>query len=87
MKIKQKDIVVFSVIKENECGLLNPLTRKLHRINKIGRFIWEACKEPRTIAELVSMVVKNFHIPEETAQRDVEEFVDRMIQYQLLEES
>jgi hypothetical protein len=86
MKVKQNDMVMFNVIEEGEYGLLNPMTRNLHRLNDTGKFIWEACSEARPIEELARMVADEFHIPAETAQQDVEEFVDRMVRFQLLEE-
>ncbi|MBU7019104.1 MAG: hypothetical protein HXS44_16455 [Theionarchaea archaeon] len=42
MKIKQNDMVLANVIKQGEYGLLNHLTRQLHRINETGKFVWEA---------------------------------------------
>jgi hypothetical protein len=86
MKVKQNEIVLLNVIKEGEYGLLNPLTRKLHRINDSGRFIWEACREAQTVEGLISMVAEHFQIPAETAQEDVEEFVGCMIRFGLFEE-
>ncbi|MGD2249410.1 MAG: PqqD family protein [Candidatus Methanofastidiosia archaeon] len=86
MKVKQNSIVLFNIIKKHEYGLLNPLTKKLHRINESGRFIWEACKEAKSADELTSMVAEHFHIPKETAQKDVNEFIDRMVSFGLFEE-
>lgn len=85
MKVKQNAIVLFNVIKNGEYGLLNPLTRKLHRINETGRFIWETCEEPKTTEELTSMVAEHFGIPAEIAQKDVDEFICRMIRFELFE--
>lgn len=86
MKVKQNDMVMFNIIEEGIYGLLNPMTRNLHRLNDTGKFIWEACSEARDIEELTRMVAEEFHILAQTAQKDVEEFVDRMIRFQLLEE-
>jgi hypothetical protein len=86
MKIRQNDLVLFNVIKEDEYGLLNPLTKKLHRINESGRFIWDACKEPKDIDQLASLVSEQYKIPLETAHKDVEEFVCSMVCFELLEE-
>ena len=86
MKVKQNRIVLFNIIEKGEYGLLNPITKKLHRINETGRFIWEACGKPKSSAELASMVSEHFHISMETALRDVDEFLDRMITFKLFEE-
>jgi hypothetical protein len=79
-------MVLFSVIEKGEYGLLNPVTRKLHRINETGKFIWEACSEPKNMSELIDLVVRNFQIPRGTAQADLHEFVRHMIAFQLFEE-
>lgn len=86
MKIRQNDLAVLSAIREGEYSILNPLTRKMHRINETGRFIWETCKEPRDTDELASIVADHFHIPVETARKDVERFVKTMITFELFEE-
>jgi hypothetical protein len=86
MKVKRNDMVLFNVIEEGVYGLLNPLTRNLHRINETGKFIWEACEVEKDIDELVHMVQVEFGVSGEVAHKDVEEFVDRMTKFQLLEE-
>ena len=86
MRIRQNDIVLFTLIKEGEYGLLNPLTKKLHRLNDTGRIIWEACKEPKGTDELISMVADHFGISVEDIHEDVEEFVHRMVCFELFEE-
>lgn len=86
MKVKQNEMALFNIIKEGEYGLLNPLTRKLHRINETGRFIWEMCKEAKSIDEIAFTVAERFHIPLETAKKDIEEFVGHMIRFELFEE-
>lgn len=78
-------MVLFSIIKEGEYGLLNPLSRKLHRINETGRIIWDSCEEARDITEIAPMVAEHFHVPVKTIQKDVEDFIDRMINFELLE--
>ena len=61
-------MVLFSVIENGEYGLLNPITRKLHRINETGKFIWEACDEPKDFMELTYLVSQNFEVPEDAQQ-------------------
>ncbi|MBU7018567.1 MAG: PqqD family protein [Theionarchaea archaeon] len=86
MKIKQNDLAVLSAIREGEYSILNPLTRKMHRINETGRFIWTTCKESRDTDELASIVADYFHISVETARKDVERFVETMLTFELFEE-
>ena len=87
IRVKQNTIVLFSVIEKGTYGLLNPITRKLHRINETGKFIWEKCIEPRDTTELAGLVSQNFQIPEDAAQKDVQEFMERMVNFQLFEET
>lgn len=84
MKIKQNDMVLFNVIGGNQYGLLNPMTRKLHKINETGRFIWEACEEGADTDELILLVTDHFQISHETAKKDIADFIERMIQFQLV---
>lgn len=86
IRVKQNNMVLFNIIEKGKYGLLNPITRKLHRINETGRFIWEKCIEPRDTAELAGLLSQNFQILEDAAQRDVQEFVERMVSFQLFEE-
>ena len=85
MKVRQNEIVLFTIIKDGEYGLLNPLTKKLHRINETGRIIWEQCKEPKSTEELASMVANHFDIPIEDACIDIESFVGRLLHFNLFE--
>lgn len=85
MKVKQNDMAVFNIAGEGTYTLLNPFTKKLHTINQTGRVIWEACEEARDIDELASVVAEQFHIPVETAHKDVERFVNHMLTYDLME--
>lgn len=85
MKIKQNDIAAFNLLKEGRYALLNPLTRKMHTINETGRVIWDACKEAIDVEEVTSLVAERFHIPVETARKDVDQFVNRMLEFGLLE--
>lgn len=86
MKVKQNALVLFNINQEGEYGLLNPLTRKLHKINDTGRFIWEACAEPKELNQLSILVSEHYNIPLEAAAKDVKEFVDHMMRFELLEE-
>ena len=79
-------MILFSVIEKGEYGLLNPVTRKLHRINETGKLIWEACSEPKNMSELTDLVVRNFQISRDTVQADLQEFVRHMVAFQLFEE-
>jgi hypothetical protein len=86
MKVKQNDMAVLNSMGESDYRVLNPLTRKMHKINETGKFIWEACAEAVDTDVLASKVAEHFHIPVDIAQKDVERFVQNMLDFELFEE-
>jgi hypothetical protein len=65
----------------DEGGLLfNPDTNLVKIINTTGLFIWQQCREARTLDEIVGEVQKGFEeVPLEKVTADVKEFVDGML--------
>ncbi|MBU7017985.1 MAG: PqqD family protein [Theionarchaea archaeon] len=70
VRVKQNIMVLFSVIEKGEYGLLNPITRKLHRINETGKVIWESCNELKDFMDLTHLISRNFEVPEDAVQKD-----------------
>jgi hypothetical protein len=83
MKIKQNDLVLLNVIGDGEYGLLNPLTRKLHRINRTAKFIWDLCAEPQEPGIVVRRVAEHSGLPVDEVGKDAEEFLQDMLRYEL----
>lgn len=47
-------------------------------LNETGKLLWERLAEGATPAELVSALLAEYAVPEETARRDVQAFIDRL---------
>ena len=53
--------------------------RQLHRLNAVGTRVWECCDE-RRVSDIVELIVNEFEVQLEAAQRDVCEFLDNLRQ-------
>lgn len=52
--------------------------------NEVGAFIWQLCQEEISEDELVSRIVAEFEVEEETARTDAGEFLNRLRELQIL---
>ena len=55
------------------------------RLNGTGRTIWELLVEPRTVEELVNIVMDEYDIDRDTATTDTERFIDDLARRGLIE--
>lgn len=55
-------------------------------LNSVGQFLFELLNEERTEKELISALVAEYEVEEETAAADVQEFLDVLRKNQLLTE-
>lgn len=53
--------------------------RQLHRLNAVGTRVWEHCDQ-RRVADIVDLIVDEFEVQLEAAQRDVCEFLENLRQ-------
>jgi hypothetical protein len=51
--------------------------RQLHRLNTVGTRVWEICDAKR-VSEIVDLVVSEFEVQAEVAERDVCEFLESL---------
>jgi len=51
--------------------------RQLHRLNAVGTRVWEFCDE-RRVSDIVDLIVNEFEVQLEAAQRDVCEFLNNL---------
>lgn len=49
-------------------------------LNPTASFLWDALIQPRTAAELTQMMTEEFEVSRETAQTDVEQFLEMLTQ-------
>lgn len=55
-------------------------------LNDSGAFFWECLKEETTFDEIVSRVLEEYEIDEQTVKKDVEKFLDMLRENNLLDE-
>lgn len=55
-------------------------------LNGAAAFIWKCLQTDRTVEEVKKMVLDEYEVDEETAQRDVDGFIDALRQCGMLEE-
>lgn len=60
---------------EGQILILRPDDNFLYTLNGSGRFIWLAIAKRRKLSSIIKSVSKEFGIPENSARRDVMEFV------------
>jgi hypothetical protein len=53
----------------------------MYTLNETGAFIWELIDGKRTVGEIISELVKEFDIDNDTASADVISFIDDMKKY------
>ncbi|MGN0468965.1 MAG: PqqD family protein [Acutalibacteraceae bacterium] len=87
MKIK-KDVVFRSVADEN---MLIPVGETVGEYNgiftltEVGAQIWKLIEKGSDENQIVKEIIKEYEIDEETAKKDVEEFIDRLCSLGIVE--
>ena len=57
----------------------------LINLNGVGAFIWECLEKETTIEEVIDKVIKEYNIDNELATRDVNNFINKLVEAKLLE--
>ena len=55
-------------------------------MNDVSAFVWEKLQEPVTKEELLQAVLSEFEVDEETASRDLDEFLEKFAGLGIIEE-
>jgi methyltransferase-like protein len=56
----------------------------VYTINETGAFIWEKIDGKKTVGEIIEALVTEYEIDNETASKDVQEFVGNMSKYLII---
>lgn len=68
-----------------EAVVVTPADSKVHELDAVGTFIFEACDGTRTGREVAGLVAASFEVSLETAQRDVAAFLSLLAERRVLE--
>lgn len=70
---------------DGEAVVVHSRTRRLHVLDPVATFIWDACSAgDRNVGEVVSALVEEFEVDRDTAERDVREFLDELAREKLV---
>jgi PqqD family protein of HPr-rel-A system len=67
--------------------LLDTRTQHVHQLNQTAAFIWQACEEAPSVAELAARLALEFDVDEDTAKVDVNGTLDKLRELDLVIES
>jgi coenzyme PQQ synthesis protein D (PqqD) len=82
MRLRTTDISARTI--GGETIVLDLPSSQYFAITGIGSRVFQLLSEDRTLDDLVTAIVTEYEVDEQTARRDVESFVDRLRQAQLL---
>ena len=54
-------------------------------LNETGAFLWEQLREEKTEEELLEAVLLDYQVEEETARKDIREFIDQAVKAGILQ--
>ena len=70
---------------DGEAVVVHSRTRRLHVLDEVGTFIWDAVSQgDRTVTEVVDHLVTEFDVDRTTAERDTREFLDELSREKLV---
>jgi hypothetical protein len=69
---------------DGEKVMLNVKNGKYYNLGEVGGEIWEALSSPVSIARIAGIIQENFDVPEELARQDVFEFVQSLLNEDLV---
>lgn len=55
-------------------------------LNKIGAFLWENLEQPKSKSELAQAILEEYDVNQNTAQQDLDSFIDAMLNFGALQE-
>ena len=70
---------------DEESILYDAKEGKVHILNRVGAFIWDLCNGENTLEDISRAVAESFEVDEETAQKDIKEFIEELQGMDLLE--
>jgi hypothetical protein len=70
---------------EGETAVLNLESMSYFCLNQVGRCIWEALKEPKTVNKICEGICQEFEVSEEQCKADVLGFLDELDKAGLIE--
>ncbi|MTI49647.1 PqqD family protein [Sporosalibacterium faouarense] len=71
----------------DEVCLYIPKNREMKKLNNVGASVWELCDGSLDSKEIIEEVSKEFDVEANEIKSDVEDFINQLIQLDLLKEA
>jgi hypothetical protein len=82
---RRQNVVARTVAGEHILVPVNQCTKKVFTLNNVGIRLWEEIETPRSKNELTEFLMERYRITRETAQADVQVFLDDMVRLELID--
>ena len=88
MKLAEKYPVfhpqVAARIIDGEAVIVLPESGQVNVLNEVGSRIWELIDGTRSVGEITEIIVAEYDVTAEQAERDVEEFIQELVENKML---
>ena len=81
--IEKKQEIISSGM-DDETVMMSIQEGKYYGLNPVGSRIWELLAQPRTLARVCDILLAEYDIPAEECQREVVEFVEKLLEKKLV---
>ena len=71
-------------IVDGEAVIVLPEEGTAHILNETGARIWELADGSKNISEIAEIICREFDVPLETALRDINEFMEKLVEKKML---
>ncbi len=72
---------------EDHMLIIDSRTKKqVHRLNEVGSFLWNSLDKNQCKEKLVESLIENYEISNEEATRDVQSFLNELLEKALIHE-
>lgn len=81
--VKRNDELIVASI-DGELVMLSVEKGQYFGIEGVGTRIWELLESPKTEDSIIESIIEEFEVDEATCRRDVVDFLDRMLEMELI---
>jgi hypothetical protein len=80
----EKAPTVFTPLDDGRGVLLNLETLFYYSLNRSGAALWQEMENSQTLDDLVSITCERFEVDQDTARREIGDFVERLQEFKVL---
>jgi len=84
MRFEKSSPTVFTPLDDGRGVLLNLETLFYYSLNRSGAALWQAIENSQTLDDLVSVTCERFDVDQDTARREIGDFVERLQQFKMV---